>query len=109
MERHAMAATTDVDVEEQAVADLRTVELMVEDLASVAGEWDQLSPDERMSWSLDWSNEMAALERISRAAAAGQLPSAAPARFRRLVRKIGTALPLLDRLHLYRPAVPLDR
>lgn len=101
-----MAATT--DIEEQAVTTLRTVELMVEDLASVAGEWDQLSPDERMSWSLDWSNEMSALERVTRAGADGHPPAAAVARYRRLVRKIGDALPILARLDLYRPAIPLD-
>ena len=97
---------TTADTHRRTLMSLRTIELMVGDLPEVAAEWDDLPIDERMSWSLDWSSEMSALERLARAAADGTLPPEAVGRYRDLLRRVHAALPTLRRLNLYQPSVP---
>jgi len=81
---------------------------MVADLPEVAGEWDQISVDERLSWSLDWGNEMSRLDDLARAAAAGTLSPAECARYHAVRRDVEAVLPSVDRLGLRRPSVPFD-
>lgn len=87
---------------------LESIALMVADLPEVAGEWDQISADERLSWSLDWGNEMSRLDDLACAAAAGTLSPAEREQYRALRRDVEAALPTVDRLGLRRPAVPFD-
>jgi len=78
------------------------------DLPDVAVEWDALSVDERMSWSLDWSNEMAKLELLARRATAHDLSRGEAEQFGELLRRIDQAVPIIDRLSLRRPSVPFE-
>ena len=87
---------------------VESIALILADLPEIAGEWDQISADERLSWSLDWGNEMAKLDHLSRAAAAGTLGRAERERYRALRRDIQAALPTIARLGLRRPSVPFD-
>ena len=48
---------------------LNTIDLMLNDLQDAAAEWDRLGDEERTAWSIDWSNEMSALERLGQQAA----------------------------------------
>jgi len=53
--------------------DLENIDLILRDLPDVAADWEQIDDGERVAWSIDWSNEMSALERLTREAAAGLL------------------------------------
>ncbi len=88
------------------VKQMRAVELMLADLPELAGEWEQLSIDEQISWSLDWGNEMAGLKDLAAAAAHGDLNHAHQARYQSLVHRLCDALPLIDRLGLRQPPLP---
>ena len=87
---------------------LESIALMLADVPEVAGEWDQISADERLSGSLDWGNEMSRLDDLARAAAAGTLSPAECKQYRALRRDVEAALPTVDRLGLRRPSVPFD-
>lgn len=87
---------------------LESIALMLADLPEVAGEWDQISIDERLSWSLDWGNEMSKLDELARAVAAGTLSQAERGQYHALRRDVEAALPTMDRLGLRRPSVPFD-
>lgn len=100
-----MAAAT--EAQQRARISLKTIRLMLGDLAEVAAEWDCLDGGEQESWSLDWSNEMSGLERLARQAGAGLLTPSQYVRYQELLRKLREGLPLVQRLGLYRPEVPL--
>lgn len=103
-----MATTT--EAQQRAALKLHTIELMVDDLPEVAAEWGELpwgeaATDEQLSWSIDWSNKMAALESVGRYAADGLLSQDQQARYERVVQKARLALPTMDRLNLRRPDI----
>ncbi|HEX5164375.1 MAG TPA: hypothetical protein VFV93_03175 [Thermomicrobiales bacterium] len=78
-------------------------ESMVHDLQDVAAEWDQLPEGERAAWSIDWDNEMAGVESLSRLAAGGVLTADLYSRYRQLLAAIHQSTPILDRLRLSLP------
>lgn len=84
---------------------LESIALTVADLPEIAGEWAQICVDERLSWSLDWGNEMSRLDDLARAAADGTLSPAACEKYRALLRDVEAALPTVDRLGPRRPSV----
>ncbi len=96
-----MVATT--DILERTVIRLDTTELMLDDFPEVAAEWEQLPEGERAAWSIDWGNEMAGLEQLSRFAACGALTSDLYLRYRQLLAALNDAAPILDRLNLSSP------
>jgi hypothetical protein len=98
---------TAADTHRRAVSNLHTAGLMLGDLADVAEEWESLSIDERMSWSLDWGNEMSGLVRVARVAAQGLLTESECQQYQRLLHGLKAALPTLERLNLRLPEVPL--
>ena len=99
---------TATDTRQRALMYLKTLELMVNDLPEVAQEWGELSDGERESWSLDWGNEMAGLGRLAQYVADGALDAGERARYRRVLRKLKDALPIVERLDLRRPPIPLE-
>ena len=101
-----MATTT--DAQERAMIILDSLELTVGDLTEVADEWDDLADGERVSWSIDWSNEMSGLQSLARYAAENALTADQQARYRDLLRRLAGALPIIERLDLYRPPVSLE-
>jgi len=96
------------EAETHALTSLRTLELMVADLLAVAAEWPSLSVGERESWSLDWGNEIAGLERLAAWAAEDALDAAARARYQQVRYRLRDLLPQIDALELRRPPVALD-
>ncbi len=78
---------------------------MLGDLPEIATEWEHLTVDERLSWSLDWGNEMSKLEDLAREASAGVL---LPNELDRYFELLGRAMPTVTRLGLRRPSLPLE-
>ena len=96
-----MVATTDTI--ERAIVRLTTAELMLGDLPEIAVEWESLAEGERAAWSIDWDNEMAGLEQLSRLAACGELTPDLYSRYRHVLGAINEAAPILNRLNLSPP------
>ena len=103
MESGAVVATT--DAQQRAIRDLKTAELMLADLSEVAAEWDQLGEGERVSWSIDWGNEMSGVEALAQYAAHGLLTTEQYGRYTILLQQLREALPTITRLELYVPPV----
>jgi hypothetical protein len=96
-----MATTT--EQQQRAVRALSSVGAALRDLPQVAAEWESLDEGEQMSWAIQWSNEMAKLERLSRHAAEGSLAADQHERYRQLVESADSLAPVIRRLKLYRP------
>ncbi|MBA2447457.1 MAG: hypothetical protein H0V51_05465 [Chloroflexi bacterium] len=99
-----MATTT--EQQQRAVRALGSVGAALRDLPRVAAEWETLDDGEQMSWAIQWSNEMAKLERLSRSAAEGSLVADQDERYRQLVESANSLAPVIRRLKLYRPRLP---
>ena len=99
-----MAATT--ELRERALTRLEGLELTLGDLSEVAEEWESLADGERVSWSVDWSNEMSGLKRLAQDVSNNLLTEDEQARYRRLLFELEQALPVIERLELYRPPIP---
>jgi uncharacterized protein (DUF433 family) len=99
---------TATDRQQRARMYLKMFELMVTELPEVAAEWSTLSEAERESWRLDWSNEMFGLRRLAGHVSDGALSTADQKRYRQVLHRLKAALPLVNRLNLRLPAVPLD-
>ena len=95
----ATAAAT----QRRAMSALNTIELMLNDLQDVAAEWDRLGDEERTAWSIDWSNEMSALERLGQQAAEGVLADEQVRRYDHIIRRLNDVCALIKRLGLYQP------
>ena len=100
-----MATTTD---QQRVVRALRSVHAALEDLPEVAAEWQSLDDGEQMSWGIQWGNEMAKLERLSRYAAEGSLAPDQQDSYRQLVIRARDLVPIMSQLKLYRPRLPLE-
>ena len=94
---------TQADEQRRTVKRLDMIELMLAELPDVAAEWETLSVDERISWSMDWGNEMESLRCLVTQDAAGLLSAKQRPRYDLLLRRLEEALPLIDRLCLRRP------
>jgi hypothetical protein len=89
--------------------DLASLRLMLGDLPEVAQEWDELSDGERVSWSLDWDQLMGALKvTLDPYYRSGAMTDDQRARYGTILGQLKEALPLIQRLQLYPPPVPLD-
>lgn len=87
---------------------LETIARMLGDLPEIATEWEHLTVDERLSWSLDWGNEMSKLEDLTREASAGVLLPKELDRYFELLGQLGRAMPTVTRLGLRRLSLPLE-
>lgn len=102
-----MVATT--QVQRRAMIFLEAVGSMVEELEEVDGEWVGLDDAERVAWSLDWDHAMAdQLGELHAMDLRGCLPEEQARVYRELLGKLTGVLPIIERLDLYRPPVPLD-
>lgn len=89
------------------MAAVETATLMADDLEEIAHEWDRLPEGERVSWSLDWSNEMSGLERVATEVTSGLLQPPQERTYRDLLARLARSRSLLDRLGLYAPVIPV--
>ena len=101
-----MASVT--DAQQYAVSALVTIDLMLRDLPEVANEWEQISEGERAAWSIDWSNEMSSLAQVADFASKGLLTAEQQVSYREVLHRLVDLLPLVQRLGLYRPPIPLE-
>jgi hypothetical protein len=86
--------------------ELRSLELMLGDLADVAEAWAHLPDAERAAWSLDWDQLMGGLKAtLDPAYRNGAMAPDHRERYRGLLGSLEQALPMIDRLRLYRPSV----
>ena len=99
---------TATEQRQRVVRALKSVDAALRDLPGLAAEWDSLDDGEQMAWALQWSNEMARLERLSRDAAEGALTVGQHERFRQLVKLAADLAPTMSQLWLYRPRLPTD-
>ena len=89
--------------------ELKSLRLMFGDLPEVAQEWAELSDGERVSWSLDWDQLMGALKvTLDPYYRSGAMTDDQRTRYRAILRQLHEALPLIERLRLYPPPVPLE-
>ncbi len=96
-------------IDQRVEVDLESLHLMLGDLPEVAQEWDELSDGERVSWSLDWDQLMGALKvTLDPYYRSGDMTADQRARYREILRQLQEALPLIQRLRLYPPPVPLE-
>ena len=99
---------TATEQRQRAVRALKSVDAALRDLPRVAAEWGSLDDGEQMAWAIQWSNEMARLERLSRYAAEGALAADQHERYRQLVKIAADLVPVMNQLRLYRPRVTPD-
>jgi hypothetical protein len=101
--------TITTEAQDRADHRMRSIALMLGDLPGVAEEWPSLDEGERISWSLDWDQLMGGhLPLIEAQFRGGLLTPQQQERYSTLLAQLKAALPLLDRLDLYRPTVPLE-
>lgn len=100
-----MATTT--EVQERAALNIRTASLMLGDLAEIAAEWDELGDGERVSWMMDWGNEMAGLSRLANYAAEDLLTQEQQQAYCALLARLRVALPTIQQLNLDPPPMLL--
>jgi hypothetical protein len=87
---------------------LNSLTLMLDDLPAVAEEWNELGEAERASWSLDWDQEMGALQTLLvRSFDEGHMDGDEGARYRALWGQISAALPAIRQLGLSCPPMIL--
>ena len=88
---------------------LESVLLMLGDLPEIAEEWSELHEGERVSWSLDWDQAMGTnLRFLNVQYHAGTMTEQQCARYRELLRRLKEHWPIIQRLGLYPPPVPLE-
>jgi hypothetical protein len=88
---------------------LRAVLAEVDDLSAVAEEWATLPDGTRASVALDWAHLMADyLPDLDRAFRSDEMTPEQRASYRTLLRKLKAALPIVERLRLFRPTASLE-
>jgi hypothetical protein len=90
--------------------DLESLRLMLGDLPEVAEDWARMGEGERVSWSLDWDQVMGGVQvTLDPPYRAGEMTPDQRARYRDLLRELAAALPVIERLQLQPPSVPLPQ
>lgn len=79
-----------------------------EELAELAGEWDGLYEDERVDFSIGWSDAMSHLRTLEELRAGGDLTASQERDYAPVRRSVAELLPTMERLNLATPGVPLD-
>jgi len=77
-------------------------------LPELAAMWDEESPANRADWDIEWTDLMARLEDLEGAYRAGAMTAEQQERYCTLRRNLRAQLPLLERLGLSIPHVPLE-
>jgi hypothetical protein len=79
------------------------------DLPDLDAEWDTLDEAERVSWSLTWDHVMGTyLPLVDEAYRRGRMTPEQAATYRETLGRLKAALPIIERLRLMPPTVPLD-
>lgn len=100
---------TDADVGERINIYLECDSLMLGDLPEIAEEWAELPEGERISWSLDWDQIMGGdLPFLEAQYRGGAMTRTQQTRYRKLLKRLKEHLPIIERLGLYPPRVPLE-
>jgi hypothetical protein len=87
---------------------LTLVESDVRALPALASQWEQLEDGAQASLSLEWTHSMADyLTELDEHYRAGRMTRGQQERYQALLSELQAALPLIDRLKLYRPPVSL--
>jgi hypothetical protein len=101
-----MATTT--GIAERIEVGLRAVLAEVEDLPTVGEDWATLPDGNRASIALDWAHLMADyFPELEEAYRSDEMTLEQRSRYRTLRAKLRAASPMIERLRLYRPPVPL--
>ncbi len=88
---------------------LQAILANVEDLPVLAKEWEMLPDGERASDALQWDHLMADyLTELDEHYRAGRMTSPQQACYQDLLSKLKEAIPIIQKLNLYRPPVPLE-
>ncbi len=86
---------------------LRAIIAEVGDLPDRASAWDNETDDNQVAFHLEWKELMDRLEGLDRACRDKQMTADQQILFRSLLRNLREALPIVERLDLYRPPVAL--
>jgi hypothetical protein len=79
------------------------------DLPELDAEWDTLDEAERVSWSLTWDHVMGTyLPLVDDAYRRGRMTPEQADAYRETLGRLNAALPIIERLRLMPPTVPLD-
>ena len=97
-----MAAVTHTR-EERTDRDFDLVEAMLDELPDVAAHWAALSDGERVSFGLEWDNDMGAIAQFLADHQRGYLTPAKEARLVAVLRRLRQVRPRLEGLGLYYP------
>ena len=81
--------------------------VVVVDLPELAGTWRDLHEEGRFIFVEGWRNDMAVLEDLERRHAAGRMSPSQEGRYRGLKAALRACLPIVEKLGLELPAVPL--
>lgn len=81
--------------------------VVVVDLPELAGTWQDLHEDDRYVFEEGWRNDMGALEALERPHAEGRMNLSQEEQYRELKAALRARLPIIERLGLEIPAVPL--
>jgi len=97
---------TATEAQQRVMAAVENAALMLADLQDIARGWDDLPDGERVSWSLDWSNEMSGLEHVATDVRSGILTPSQKQAYQTVIRRLAKARPVLMALGLYVPVLP---
>jgi hypothetical protein len=93
----------------QVAARLEALVADIGDLPQLDVEWDTLDEAERVSWSLTWDHVMGTyLPLVDDAYRRGRMTPEQAAAYRETLDRLKAALPIIERLRLMPPTVPLD-
>ena len=82
---------------------LRGARLDVEEIPKLAAEWVALDKAERVSWSLNWDQEMGTVEHLVLAAHRGELDADHQQELDNLVRRLEELVPMIEAMGLWMP------
>lgn len=89
--------------------DLHHLRVEIEDLPTLAEEWDDAQESVRYDADLTWHSAMVAMrERLDPAYRSGQMTAEQAERYRDLLRKLKAALPVIEKLGFSKPDAPLE-
>lgn len=100
---------TPAEITERIDGDIEAIEDMVAELNDVARDWAELPESVLVAWCLDWDQAMGTiLPSLAQASAESNMSSAQRARYQAVLVQLRRAMPIVERLDLYRPPVPID-
>ncbi len=99
---------TAAELAQRIETDLGILQAETASLPEVEADWGQEPDVGQDVYYLEWRNLMAVLESLNCDYRSGAMSLGQRARYRALLGQLRAALPIVDRLELNRPTVPLD-